>query len=134
MQLSEEHLDSCKAVILFNIALLYDSQEKNLPDVDYEATALELYNSSLEMSLNPAPKFAGSPLDCSNLVIATLNNKAQIFFRRNEVDSTRAVLEELGNSLGKALKQGTKALDDHDINCLLLNVQCQSALICAPGA
>ena len=133
LQLSEEHVDSYKAVILFNLALLYDSQEKNLHDDRFEATALELYNSSLELSLDPA-RNVSLPLDCSNLVIATLNNKTQIFFRRNEVESTRASLEELRKNLGKALEEGTKALDDQDINGLLLNVHCQSALICAPGA
>ena len=127
IQPSEEHVDSYKAVVLFNLALLYDSKEQNFCD-RFEATALELYNSSLELSLAPCA------LDCSNVVIATLNNKAQIFFRRNEVESTRASLEELGRNLGKALEQGTKALDDQDINGLLLNVHCQSALVCAPGA
>lgn len=133
VQISEDHVDSYKAVILFNLALLYDSQEKNMQDDRFEATALELYNCSLELSLDPAQS-ASLPLDCSNLVIATLNNKTQIFFRRNEVESTRASLEELRKNLGKALEEGTKALDDQDINGLLLNVHCQSALICAPGA
>ena len=62
------------------------------------------------------------------------NNKAQIFFRRNEVEKTRAQLEELGKSLGEALGEGTKALEENDLNQLLLNATCQSALVCAPGA
>lgn len=134
LRLSEDHVDIYKAVILFNLALLYDSQERNLHDERFEATALELYNSSLELSMDPVPNFAAYSLDCSNLVIATLNNKAQILFRRNEVLSTQGALEDLRKNLGKALKEGTKALDDQDINGLLLNVHCQTALICAPGA
>ena len=125
----EEYLENYKAVILFNLALLYDKGEQGTARDEFEATALNFYNSSLEILQCPT-----SPLDCSNVVIALLNNKAQIFFRRNEVENTRASLEELGKSLNEALGEGTKALDEHDINGLLLNVHCQSALVCAPGA
>jgi len=127
-KLSEEHLDSYQAVILFNLALLYDSKELSTCD-RYQATALELYNHSLELST------AGNcALVCSNVMIAAMNNRAQIFFRRHEVESVRALLEELGRSLGNALGNGANVLDDQDINGILLNVYCQTALLCAPGA
>lgn len=125
--LLEDHVDTYKAVVLFNLALLYHKKDRQDCD-SFEATTLELYNSSLELL-----RF-DDELDCSNLVIAILNNKAQIFFQRNELEETRASLDELGKSLLKALGEGTKALDEQDINGLLLNVHCQTALVCAPGA
>ena len=127
VRLSQEHEDAYQAVILFNLALLYHRNECAHCET-YETTALELYNSSLGLLRR------SSHLDCSNLMIVILNNKAQIFFRRNEIEKTRSQLEELGKSLGCALSEGTKALEENDLNQLLLNAACQSALICAPGA
>lgn len=120
-------IEACKAAVLFNLALLYHQRDKYYYD-RYEDTALELYNSCLELLRRP------SAMNCSNVVIAALNNKAQIFYERHDLDTTSALLRELGNCLGKAIDEAGKSLSEQDINRLLLNVHCQRALICAPGA
>ncbi|CAB9511600.1 expressed unknown protein [Seminavis robusta] len=126
LELVEEHREIYKAVILLNLAMLYH-KESGLNDI-YEKTALELYGYSLEVLK------CAVHLDCSNVLIATLNNKAQIFFQRHEVERTTESLEKLSQSLGNALREGFKGLEDADIDGLLLNVHCQRALVCAPGA
>jgi len=130
VRLLEEYLESYQAVILFNVALLYDNRGDNAP-TSYEAKALELYINTLDILLCPQ----AITLDCSNVVIAALNNKAQIFFRRSDFVNTRDSLVELAIHLHKTFViDGNKSMDEHDINGLLLNVQSQVYVHCAPCA
>lgn len=129
-EFGEDCIEACKAVVLFNLALVQHRRNKYYVHCPrHENTALRLYSSCLELLRQP------SPLNCSNVVIAALNNKAQIFYEQHDWETTAGLLRELGQCLGKAIDEGAaKSLDEQDINGLLLNVHCQRALVCAPSA
>jgi len=131
LELERDCVDSFRAVMLYNMALLYHNASVN-PHDEYEATALALYETCLELLERD-----DCPDDLACVYIGALNNTIQIHHGRADLATTQTLLDDLGTILRETLKRKDghqHFLDDQDIHGLLLNVTCQRALICAAGA
>ena len=128
LELDQSYICSFRAVILFNIALIYHTTAAN-PHDQYETTALSLYDTCLEL-------FEIDSLeDLSYICIAALNNKIQIHHGHGDTARTSSLLDSLGLILMDTMqRRHAEYFDDQDANGLLLNVACQRALVCAPRA
>jgi hypothetical protein len=82
LELNHEYVGSFQAVILFNLALIYQHASLCTSD-EYEDMALTLYNEVIEL-------LDGDNLDDLDYVyVATLNNKAQIHVARTDAGCWR---------------------------------------------
>ena len=128
LELDAEYICSLRAVIQFNMALIY--QQVSLHSYDeYEEMALALYNEAIEFLE------ADNLDDLDYVFIAAQNNKAQIHLaRKDDPQDTRLMLEEVGSALRQHMKKRIAVFDDQDTDALLLNVLCQGILVSAPVA
>ena len=128
LELDQSYECSLQAVIIFNIALVYHTTAVN-PHDEFEATALALYDNCLELLDQDGLE------DLSYIRIAALNNKIQIHHGRADPSATSFFLGHLGKILKDTMqRRDANYFDNQELNGLLLNVACQRALICAPGA
>jgi hypothetical protein len=120
-------LCSYRAVVLFNLALIYQTSSVN-PNDEHDSTALELYDRCQELLERDGIE------DLTYIRTVAMNNKIQIHHRRMDLDTTETLLDKLGPVLKLTLKKQANVFEEKEVDELLLNCTCQRTLVCAPGA
>jgi hypothetical protein len=123
LMFEKECENSYRAVILFNLALLYQTAQDSL--MKHEHTILTLLDSCLGL-------LRADGLEDFYIAVAALNNKAQIFHKRRDA-RIKPLLENLRASLRDSLT-AQMIFDESDMNGLLLNITCQGTMACADTA
>jgi len=126
-----------KAVVVYNLGLVYHHYRWSNCHLLKAATdtALSLYDQCLHLlTVVVQAQPQASQLFFYNLVVATLNNKAQIHHSRHEIVTTRTVLNQLGTILSSAVQNDPLSFEERDIDGLVLNVSCLLPISSASAA
>lgn len=104
------------SIVIFDMALLLHKaglqrSERNL------LKSLKLYDMSL-MLLRTAPQY----LDCSNVMLAVLNNKTHVCFALRRFQEGQSSMEEFSELLTSVLGEGISSVfDEPELNDMILN-------------
>ena len=120
-----------KAMIVYNMALAYHclgTCNSGGCSASAMKAAEELYDFCLHLFAE-----LNDPTVFSNLLVAVLNNKAQIHFCQHNFKLSRLILDKLGTVL-RSTTPSRLALHDEDIDGVITNVSCQFSLAGASAA
>lgn len=124
--ISEQEISSYGAIILFNLALIYHLRAESLGDTAL-VMSRRLYDKSWDL-LNHGSKF-----DCSNVMIALLNNRASIHDELLEFEEACNNFLLLSDLISKAIIK-TDTLDREDLRDIFLNMYFFKIPMCASSA
>ena len=134
VSLSPSLVEAYTSVLMYNLGLVYHHyyyQPRESSRLhDSESISLRMYDQCLHHLYAALPE---DPSAFFNLIIATMNNKAQLHHARNEFDVSRKILDQLGAIIG-SVENDRLSFDEGDVNGLVTNVTCQHALAGASAA
>lgn len=122
---NELETPSFGAVILFNLALCYHMRACDSAQI----TALTLYDQCLGLL-----QASRSEFDCSNIIVAALNNKARICDHLKDFQSACSAYHSLADILGTEDVFTTGTIDKDDLQAICLNVYFFKIPTCASSA
>lgn len=123
---AQEEIISYGAIIIFNLALIYHNKARTFGE-EALITARRLYDNCLELLKH------GSRFDCSNVIIALLNNRAAIHNELFEFRESCQNFKLLADLIGKSIVR-TDTLDKGDLRDIFLNIHFYKIPTCAPCA